>query len=155
MIEIRQDRDAANAILNDPDIYPVVTDDNSPETIRIPDHHYPLVAYVDGEAIGCLVAHWETSTTLQVHIQILPKHRKAWSQAAGEAFKAWLWENTRAHKLTAQIAVIYPNVIRFADMMGFELEGVNKESLLKDGVYHDQVIIGLKRWLQAQQSQAA
>lgn len=152
---IREGRDDAHAILNHPAIYPVVTDDNSPEKVELPDHFSTLTAYVDGEPIGCLVTHWETSTTLQVHIQILPEHRKRHAMKAAQAFRQWLWDNTPAHKITAHIGACYPNVIKFAAAIGFEVEGVNKESLLKDGFYHDQIIMGLKRWQQAQQSQAA
>ena len=48
-------------------------------------------------------------------------------------------------KLVAQVPVIYPNVIKFTEMAGFQQEGTNRASYRKNGALYDQIWLGITR----------
>jgi len=84
--------------------------------------------------------------TAQIHANVLPEHRKPHSKATGRAALRWVYANLpEIHKVIAVIPTIYPNVRDFTLSFGFALEGVNRQSYLKNGAIHDQWILGITR----------
>lgn len=98
------------------------------------------------ELIGCFLLEWQSSVTLECHVQVLPEYRKDYAEDFGRAVIDWTWANTDAQKLVAQIAFLYPNVKDFALKMGFVVEGFNRSSHRKHGEIHDQWYLGLVKW---------
>ena len=64
---------------------------------------------------------------------------------------SWIWENTEAKKLVAEIAFKYENVKKYAERMGFEVEGICTKGIQIDGQLMDQWIMGISRWEQQPQ----
>lgn len=84
--------------------------------------------------------------TAQIHANVLPEHRKPHSKATGRAALDWVYANLPdIHKIIAVIPTLYPNVRDFTLSFGFLLEGVNRQSYLKDGTIHDQWVLGITR----------
>jgi RimJ/RimL family protein N-acetyltransferase len=84
--------------------------------------------------------------TAQIHANVLPEHRKPHSKATGRAALNWVMHNLPdIHKIIAVIPTLYPNVRDFTMSFGFVVEGVNRQSYLKDGAIHDQWILGITR----------
>ena len=83
---------------------------------------------------------------LQIHANVLPEHRKKHSKDTGRAALDWILDNLpEIHKIVAYIPVIYPNVRDFTASFGFQIEGVLTQSYLKNGVVHDQWVMGITR----------
>lgn len=152
-MKLRLDIKDAESVIRHPEIYPLVRDDGSPDAddFAIPGHYMALVGYID-EPIGCVMLHWSNSVCLEAHIQVLPEYRKDHAIEFGLQAIQWVWDNTPAHKIMATIPDIFPNVIEYAHTIGFELQGINEHSILKDGVLQNQFMMGLKRCQQQQQS---
>lgn len=139
----------AETILRHPDIYKTICDDDSPsiDDICIPEEWRCVVAY-DGPNIvpvGCFILHYINSVTMVCHVQILPEHREM-SAEIGEAVIQWTRDNTEAEKLIAWIPFDCENVKWFAEKMGFKVEGVSEDSIMKGGELLSQWLMGLKLW---------
>jgi len=84
--------------------------------------------------------------TAQIHANVLPEHRKPHSKATGRAALDWVYANLpEIHKVIAVIPDLYPNVRDFTMSFGFQLEGVNRQSYMKNGAIHDQWLLGITR----------
>ena len=140
------DYKAIRDVLTHPEIYPLVTDDRSPEVY---DFHPPeneniiyLIAEVDGETAGVIVYIPEASVVLDSHIAILPKYRM-YSTAIGRMAIAWAFDNTKAVKIEGRIPKCNRKTYKFAKKIGFKSEGVSKLSYLKGGKLFDRYLVGI------------
>jgi len=83
-----------------------------------------------------------TSTTLDIHAQILPGYRQhkyvSWRQCLSLIHE----ELPSIHKLQARIPVCFPEVYHFAKINGMIDEGLEKESKVIGGEYRDQWLVG-------------
>lgn len=146
MISLAQSQEDAREIIVNPEIYKTVRDDF---TVDSEDFHLkldiPLVSYVNGSPAGCAALRVINGVKMEIHVQILPEYRYM-SLVLGNEMMAWIWENTKAQKLVAEIAFKYENVKRYAEKMGFKVEGVCTKGIQIDGVLMDQWIMGISRW---------
>lgn len=134
--------DAAKVLMT-PAIFATIAEDGM-EAWEAPEGPLYVCGYVP-ELIGCFVLHKQSARTWECHVQVLPEHRKAHAADFGKSVLEWTWLNTGAHKLVAQIPFLYPNVLKFAERMGFVVEGINRASYLKHGKLVDQWYVGLMR----------
>ena len=146
MITLGGSREDAYAILTHPEIYPNITDDFSTE-FSIPGNMFALVAYSDDVPAACVTLLSRNGIKLEIHVQILPDYRHM-SDLLGKSMLNWIWDNTTAQKLVAEIAFKFENVKRYAESMGFQVEGISKGSIMLDGRLTDQWIMGLSKWQQ-------
>jgi len=137
-------KEDAERVLMHPDIFDTIAEDGVKDW-KMPDGPIYLCGY-EPELMGCFVLHKQSKATMEVHIQVLPEFRKAYSAEFCDRVVEWAWENTNAQKLVAQIPFLYPNVRDFALARGFKVEGVNSDSYLKDGVLCNQWYLGIRRW---------
>lgn len=145
-LRLHESRFDAEHILRHPKIYETICDDGSPtiEDVVIPDGCISVVVYVD-EAIACFILHEVNSVTLMCHVQILPEFRHL-SDEIGKAVIEWTKDNTEAKKLIAWIPFDCENVRFFAERMGFTVEGISEDSIMKGGKLLSQWLMGLKLW---------
>lgn len=145
MIQETSDIDIIKKVLCDPEIYERITSDSAPDPDDwippLEGEHY-LAGYVNGELAAIFNMHPITKILWEGHMQVLKEYRKHAHSLFADAL-SWVWENTPALKMVVQIPVIYPEVAKFISKHGFELEGVNRRSHLKNGVLLDQVYMGL------------
>lgn len=146
-LRLKESRDDAQRIVRHPEIYKTICDDGSPlaEDFFIPEGWVCIVAYLGEIPMGCFVLHDLNSVTLWCHVQVLPDYRYM-SAAIGRAVIQWARDNTDAKKLIAWIPFDCENVKCFAESMGFKVEGVNEDSIMKNGELLSQWLVGLKLW---------
>ena len=136
------------AFITTPEIWETVAEDG-----QEPGEYRPnltadcwLVMRVDGEVAALYHIHRLNQVLVQIHAQVLPKYRKEYSQATGEAALAWILANdAECEKIIAWVPTLYPNVKAFTESFGFRVEGRITYGYLKHGRLHDQWILGIKR----------
>ena len=149
MICIEEDIPRLNKILADDAIYPFIRDDNTPEKFR---HEMgEIMFHTDGIFFlspipeSAFMVKVISSTTFEIHANVLPSQRGDVAVKAGLDAARWLFENTECFKLIAFIGTQFGNVCKFIEKGGFKQEGKLTKSLLLDGEYHDQYIYGLTK----------
>ena len=141
-MNLRLSPDDAKKVLETPEIFATIAEDGMVDVPQ-PENVLYLCGYVP-DLIGCFILEKKSAITVDCHVQVLPEYRKDYADEFGHKVIEWTWKNTDARKITAQIPFLYPNVKDFALKMGFEIEGINKQSYLKDGI-HDQWYLGIER----------
>ena len=86
----------------------------------IPSWQY-VVGEVDGSPIGLGVIHKLRNGLNKCHVQVLPKHRKEYGIKFGLDGMKFIWANNTFDKMVASIPSKFPNVRKFAEVMGFKL----------------------------------
>ena len=103
------------------------------------------VALYHGECIGMYRVHQVNGVTYQIHSFILKEHRKQWAKESGRTILEWCLDNLEFNKLIAEIPAKYQNVLNFTRHQGFQDEGINRQSFLKDGKIWDTYRLGMTR----------
>lgn len=142
-MELKLQSEDAHKVLTDPDVFSTIAEDGMYYVEHDPSALY-LCGYVP-ELIGCFIIHKQNRVTVECHVQVLPKYREQYALEFGHAFMAWTWANINCEKIVAQIPCIYPNVKDFALKLGFEIEGINRASYMKNDEIHDQWHLGVIR----------
>jgi len=146
MISLAESQKDAHEILINPEIYETIRDDFSVDSQDFDLHpDIALVAYIDGSPAGCVALRAINGVKMEIHVQILPEYRFT-SLLLGHEMMSWIWQNTNAQKLVAEIAFKYENVKRYAERMGFKVEGTCTKGIQIDGVLMNQWIMGISRW---------
>ena len=140
-MKLQLNPDDAYKVLSTPEIFQTISEDGMTD-VPMPEGVLYLCGYVP-ELIGCFILHKQGAITLECHVQVLPEYRKDYAEQFGHAVIDWAWENTGAQKIVAQVPFLYPNVRDFALKMGFKVEGMNRESYLKNGEIYDQWYLGI------------
>ena len=136
-------------ILKDPEIFERIAEDGiSPDDyeIDLPERNCYMLIKKDGETIGLWCLYPANTSTLNVHANILKEHRKHAKEAA-RLMLNWFAEHSPDQyvKLNAEIPVIYEDVYMYTKNHGFVDEGINRLSIMKNGVLVDQHLLGLTR----------
>lgn len=146
-IERTFDADIVRAVMLHPALWATVAEDGQhPEDFapELMSECWLLVS--DGPyVVGVYHIHAHNAVTVEIHAQILPKKRKDHSKESARKALKWILENTTYHKVIAQIPTIYPNVKHFTLNSGFQEEGINRESYIKNGEVCDQWLLGITR----------
>jgi len=101
--------------------------------------------FVDkGEVLGFFLVCWLGVVTVQLHINILKEHRRRAMECA-RVMHHFLLSETDIEKAIAEVPVIFPEVCKFVECNKWKKEGVNRASLLKNGVMVDQNYYGITR----------
>lgn len=141
-----EDAERVNAILRDPAVWAHIADDFStdPDTFDAA----PLLAvdalYIlmpDENSVFIFNA-WNT-VCWEVHSNVLPASRGPKAVKLTSAVRDWMFQNTKCRKIVTHVPVFNRPALALAIRSGMVREGVNRLSFLKDGVLHDQIILGL------------
>lgn len=141
------------AILSHPAIFPHIHEDGSDEADP-QDHegfHWMLVS--DDQPAGVFLLHAVRSQCYEVHTCLLPR---IWGQRASIAAQLLIdhvFNVICAQKLITNVPAKNRPALRFAKASGLVIEGVNRESFMRDGVMEDQIMLGItkKEWESCQQ----
>lgn len=139
IIRRTEDTDKIKSVLCDEWIYDRISEDGTPSA----EEYEPTtnaVYLTDDDLSGVMIFHPINGATFETHIQMLDKSK---AMEFCQSCIEWIWNNSEAIKIVAQIPEIYPDVCRFAEKSGFEKEGVNRASYLKGGKVHSQIYYGL------------
>lgn len=134
-------------VMTHPDMFATVAEDGQDPGDYTPDVQGScwLAMRDDDELVALYQLQQRNAVTLEIHAQVLHQHRKEYSGATGKAALQWILDNTDAEKVIAWVPEIYPNVRSFTESQGFQIEGVNRKSYLKNGKLHDQTLLGITR----------
>jgi len=152
MIRIERTRDAelVRAIITHPRIYPYVADDFSPIAAEFDpaaavanESVYFLAAYDDDGIVGVWMLNPINSICYEVHTCVLPAH---WGEKTREVVKEaarWMFANTPCRKVVTHVPSYNRLAHKLAVDAGMQPEGCNRKSWLKNGILHDQYVLGL------------
>jgi hypothetical protein len=149
VIKVRVCDKDAEKIIRHSDMYDYLGDDGSPprKDFELVDVWTNLVAYIGKQPAAFMCVAQVNHVTSDIHFGVHPDYRKH-SSGLGRALLKWVWENTNNMKLVAQTHAEV--VTDFALSMGFEIEGINTASFMKNGELMDQTYLGVKRCLPQQ-----
>lgn len=120
------------AVLCHPEIYPTITDDNSPPVEDyeppITDHYRYIGGYVENEIVALMIYH-RHQDGCKCHIQVIPTHRA--KQA--DKFMVMALGFRLCDPLYGEVPELYQNVINFAESHGFTVIGETGETFFKGG----------------------
>lgn len=86
------------------------------------------------------------SIVLELHPQVFKKHRAKYNKTFFYELYKWILVNaTQYQKVNATMPVIYKHLKRFALSVGFTLEGVDRQSHIKNGDIVDRWIFGITK----------
>lgn len=137
----------AKAVLLHPEIMQRIAEDGAEAAdLCAADDDLFIGTFERTERTGQLIGVWWlcplTSTTLDIHAQILPGYRQhkyvSWRQCLSLIHE----ELPSIHKLQARIPVCFPEVYHFAKINGMVDEGLEKESKVIGGEFRDQWLVG-------------
>ncbi len=144
-LQLKISRSGARKVLEHPEIIDTISEDDGELDMPEKEHIY-LCGYDHDHLVGCFIMHKQNKTTIECHVQVIPKYRVKMADEFGDAVIQWMWDHTDAEKCVAQIPFKYPNVKEFALARGFKVEGINRGSYRKNGELFDQWYMGIRRW---------
>ena len=146
-VQRTNDADIVRAVMTHPDMWATVAEDGHDPDDYTPDMTGACwLVMRDGDTLIALYSLDQiNAVTLEIHAQVLPKHRKEYSRATGKAALQWIVEHTDCQKVIAWVPALYPNVRDFTVSQGFQIEGVSRKSYLKNGELHDLTLLGITR----------
>lgn len=136
-------------ILSDPDILDRIREDRADMSNlvcpMVPEWHW-IGFYVGRDLIGCGLFHPDNMTTMKYHIHVLPEYRSEYAYCCGVCtIEYFIKKLPEYHKLSVVIPVQHKDTYHFTKKFGFKDEGVNRKSFMRDGVLHDQYMLGITR----------
>ena len=150
MIEIHlcEDLDYLQAVLiDDPEMFERSSDDYTKVDCLacMPKEGKWLECRRDGDRVGLCYVKFDTNSALKAHIHIPKQHRGKGTQEIGRALLKWMVENApkSMHKINTRIPSPYKDVIRYAQSLGFQKEGIDRKSIMKNGELIDRVYMGI------------
>lgn len=156
MITIRQlgpviDADAAliHSTLTHPLVYSRIADDATPPVDQFQVPILRNIGYLgawDGETfLGLWVVDRRHMATVEVHTCLLPLAAGEKGLAAAAACASWIWANTDFARIVTSVPGFNRLALRFAERAGMVRYGENVRSYRKDGVLHNEILLGLSR----------
>jgi len=91
------------------------------DTFELAPHGQYIIGVVDGKPIALVIIHKTSKGYNKCHVQVLPEHRKEHSKEFGVKGMEFIWANNDFDYMMASISSKFPNVRRYAEMMGFEM----------------------------------
>jgi RimJ/RimL family protein N-acetyltransferase len=147
------DMELVRGILSHPAIWPWIHDDGASEPAPVDHETLFWLLVTDPHPAGVFLLHAHNHVTYEVHTCLLPRTWGAQAREATQMGRRWMFENTPCQKIVTNIPEDNALALRFAKRCGMTVEGVNRQSFLKNGELLDQHVLGLtkKEWLCQQQ----
>lgn len=142
------DRDLIKSVITRSDMWSTVAEDGQNPDEWVPDVDGQCWLYMEdeGQMIGLYNIHAHNSITVEIHAHVLPECRKTHSRETGLSVLNWIYtKHPEYKKVVARIPFIFENVKNFTCSFGFKVEGVNRQSYLKNGDIVDQWMLGITR----------
>ncbi len=112
---------------------------------NLPNTAIWYVLAMDGEdLIGMWTFVPHNGVCWEVHTYLLPKHGFRRGREAARQMAEWIWRNTPCRRIIT-VPRFNRVALEFARDAGMEEFAVNPRSFQKNGILHDQVLLGLSR----------
>ena len=143
-VEREHNNEIIESVLSHKEIFDCIAEDGQ-NTLNIDSESSCFLSlWVDEKLAGVYILDALSSIEIDIHAHILPEFRKEFGRSLTRLVWEWIIE-TEYQKVSAQVPVIYPNVISFCKEFGMIEEGINRLSWLKNGQIHDQVRLGITK----------
>lgn len=142
------------ALLADKELFGRISDDSiTYEGFTPPASPIYLGMFHDGQLVGFWWLNQDNAITIDVHCNILKEHRHLSAVMVDEFYKYVASEFKAINKLICKIPTTYIDVYEFTKKHGFTDEGLDRQSVKKDGKILDRHILGMtmqeiKQWVQ-------
>lgn len=147
MIEIKEltNLNKINEIMLNPFVQDDISDDFSKgiELSEIPQNIQFMGVYLNSELHGFYMLVPQNSVTVEVHTCLLPSLRGKNAIQAGKIIIAYMFSNYR--KIVSYVPSGNKKAEIYALLLGFKIEGINRESYLKDGKLIDMKLVGITK----------
>jgi len=130
-------------VLDDPIIYDAISEDGFTEADKKIDVINDIwLRLDDGDTnIGVVYFQPKFSHCYDAHIQILPQHRRDYTQKSGEIILQWCKDNLKGCLIYTNVPAFCESVALFLLSFGFEESGRLKKAYKKRGELHDLIIL--------------
>jgi RimJ/RimL family protein N-acetyltransferase len=140
------DESAIKAIVTSPKIWPQVSDDYSNlETYKPPIDGVIWLDVVERESLGMYMVHRHNGILYEIHTCLLPTAWGAKALQAGRLVLDWVFSKTDCQKLITHVPETNVLALRYAKRCGMAVEGVNRQSFLKNGQFIDMTLLGITK----------
>jgi RimJ/RimL family protein N-acetyltransferase len=147
-MQIRQtdDEETIRKIVTHDAVWTHVTDDFSvKEDYKPPIGGVIWLEVLDGGSLGAYMFHPHNFVTYEIHTCLFPAARGAKAmQACAMAFD-WIFANTPCRKIITQVPKNNHLALSYAKRCGLVVEGVNRQSFMKNGQLLDQTNLGITK----------
>lgn len=120
-------------------------DNQDPEKFDLDSTGFWLKASENGELIGMLGFYQLQGIKVEFHPCIIKKHRKEHAVEAINKAIEYAFNIDTIQKINVIIPFSHKSVHSFALKVGFQDEGINRKSFLKNSVIYDQWYMGMTR----------
>lgn len=126
-------------VLTRPEIMATISEDGATEKhLKVDVINDYWVEFLDGD-IELGVAQFTPifKDCYIAHIQVLPEHRKEYTQKIGPALWGWIEDNLKDSLIITHVPVLYQNVKNFLLANDFKEVGTLEKAFLKEGKKQD------------------
>jgi len=146
IVERTYDIEEINYVLKHPSVERFLCDDFSKDVeYPVHDNLYYLVARENDIIAGMFLMFPLNGVTIDSHVAILPEFYGEKAKDAGKLAVRWIFENTEYLKMNAVIPEYNKLALKFVSDVGFQQEGINKNSFIRNGKLFNQIYFGLER----------
>lgn len=141
--QIKNIRTIKKMLIEDQEIYDRISNDYTNIAIFNPNK-FSWIGWYDGDICkGIMQVGEETETVLNIHPAV-PKPYRVTAYTIVTEMIEFLEENSNKKfiKINVKIPTLYPEVIKFAKKCGFDKEGVDRKSHVKNGKIYDKIMLG-------------
>jgi len=137
------DLNLINEIILNPFVQDDISDDFSMgiSLSEIPIHLKFMGVYDDDLLCGLYMLAPQNGVTIEVHTCLLPLLRGKKAIQAGELIIKYMFE--RYKKIISWIPFDNKKAELYSMLLGFKIEGISRESYLKNGKLHDMKLVGI------------
>jgi hypothetical protein len=143
------DYELVRQIITHPRLYPHLSDDHSPPPDEYQPQRHPAIWYVivrdDDELLGLWMFVPQNGVCWEVHTALLPCAWGERGQLAARLLPTWIWHASHCRRIVTNVPVTNRLALHFAYQAGMRVFGVNEASYQKNGVLHDQVMLGISK----------
>lgn len=156
-IERTHDMVLVNSVLLNEKIRSKIIDDGTKDVLATDnDAVFWLAVYDDkNEFCGLYFLHPVNSVCYEMHTCLLPNAWGATANKLAQCLLSYAFEVMKVKKIVTNVPESNRLALNYAKRNGMVVEGVNRESFLKNGILEDLVMLGItfKEWESCQQYQ--
>ena len=144
-IELKElnDLSAINGIILNPFVQDDISDDYSKGVFleSIPSHVKFMGVYLNDILSGLYMLAPQNSVTVEVHTCLLPTLRGCNAIKSGKLIIQYMF--SQYQKIISWIPVDNKKAELYSKLLGFKIEGISRESYLKNGKLQDMKLVGI------------
>lgn len=157
-IERTKDMGIIRNIMINHTIYPHISDDGLPEAEYFQPNesdeiYYLLVIDDNGLIHGLYLLHAMNYITYEIHTCLLRSCRGKMADIAAKEVLKWISLRTLCLKVITHVPENNKPALAYAKRAGMIIEGMNRDSFLKNGKLYNQILLGITRTEICQQQQ--